>query len=520
MELSPEHNDAVNRRRRIVMQYDTSGHIGADWQQWTAWRFNYVDQPGSQVDSIWWDIGLGHVAVYPSEIIEPVDDPNLRKWWDQQIDWVQGVTEETRKRGLEVFWNYRVNEVDVQSAGGGLADEPPPVKKAHPDWLIKTWWTHGLWNYAVPEVRQFHLAILRELAENYDFDGMQLDFSRHVPCLPPGEQWEHRDDMTEFVRMVRAMTLDIEQQRGRPFLLSAKMPHSPEGCRVDGFDIQAWAQQNLVDILTLGSRSMDVDIAAFRRITAGHNIKLQPCHDDYHTTDGYKHEPMEFMRGIFANWWQQGADSVVCFNWFSGSTEQYPKLEPPGQDARSQRQALQEVGDLQTIADKDKFFAVERRGGYPWSEGFFGRNDTASLPTSLANDGRPTELTVRIGDNVRALAETVERVALRLVLFGAGEQDQVVARLNGVPLALAARDPEWKDSQILSPEPQRNSGGIGRWPVNSDQKLLRLDFTVPPRLCHLGENEVSVRVVEPPADTDNEMVLEKLEVHVEYNKRT
>jgi len=323
--------------------------------------------------------------------------------------------------------------------------------------------------------------------------------------------------MTEFVRMVRLMTLAIEQERGRPLLLAAKVPRNLEGCRVDGFDIEAWAQQNLVDILTLGSRSMDVDLAAYRRVTAGHNIKLQPCHDEYHTTDGYRFEPIEFMRGIFSNWWQQGADSVAGFNWFRAPAELCEKLGPPlTVSPPSQCQILHEGGSPETLSGKDKFFAVERRGGYPWAEGFFGRNDTASLPLPLTNDAQPTELTVRIGDNLRALYDSVRDVTVRLVLFGAEEQDVLAVHLNGVPLALATRDPDWKDSQILSPEPQRNSGGLGRWPVNPDQELLRLDFTVPPRLCFLGENHISIRLVEHQTAVADEITLEKLEIHIDY----
>ncbi|HHZ92812.1 TPA: hypothetical protein EYN98_21255 [Candidatus Poribacteria bacterium] len=71
----------------------------------------------------------------------------------------------------------------------------------------------------------------------------------------------------------------------------------------------------MVDILTLGSPSIDCDIEGFRYVTSGHNIKLQPCHDDHHASDAYQYPPIEFFRGMAVNWWQQGADSVMTFNW-------------------------------------------------------------------------------------------------------------------------------------------------------------------------------------------------------------
>jgi len=521
IQLSKKHHDAVNRRRRIVVQYDAHSDLGVDFDEWIAYRFHYVDEPGSQIDSIWWDIGAGRWAVYPSEILERFEHPGLLRWWGQGIDWVQRLLGESRKRGLEVFWNHRVSEVDIRATDTGLdMKDINPVKKTHPDWVIKTWWWQGLWNLAVPEVREYQLGILHELAEKYELDGIQLDFARHIPCLPLGRQWELRDHVTEFVRMVRMMLIDIENKRGKPFLLSVKVPKNLAGCHADGFDVETWSRQNLVDIFTLGSRSMNVDVAGFRRITAGRNIKLQPCLDDHHATDGYRFPPIELFRGIFGNWWQQGADSVVTFNWSNASPEVCEKYsilwgsKLYNLGPISQGQAYHEVGSPETIAYRDKFFAVERRGGYPWAEGFFGRNDDAPLPAMLANDGKPTALNMLICDNIRAISDRVKQVIIRAILFGANEGDKFDVQFNGVSIPLEIQDYLWKDPQIFSPGSQPISGGDGRYPVNPEQKLLRLDFAVSSGLCHLGENQVSLSIVDRVPYVCTDIFLEKFEIHV------
>ena len=41
------HLAALNRRRRITVQYDAHGQLGAPFDEWLAFRFHYVDQPGS-----------------------------------------------------------------------------------------------------------------------------------------------------------------------------------------------------------------------------------------------------------------------------------------------------------------------------------------------------------------------------------------------------------------------------------------------------------------------------------------
>lgn len=521
LQLSAEHQRAGSRRRRIVVQYDCHGQIGLDFDKWIKYRFSYADQPGTQIDALWWDLGrLGNV-VYPSQLLNSFDaHAGFKRWRDQGIDLVGRLVEETKRRNLECFWHHRVSEVDLSRDGKGAAwkDPPDPLKQAHPDWALKCWWPHGLWDFSVAAVRRITVDSLREVAERYDFDGIQLDFARHVPCLPLGRQWELRQHVTDLVRSVRGMLLDVERKRGRPFLLAAKVPQNLKGCRIDGFDVEVWAAENLVDIFTLGSRSMDVDVAAFRRITAGRNIKLQPCFDDHHTTDGYRFAPIEVLRGVFANWWQQGADSVCTFNWSNAPPEAQRELGDdylPGPHAH--QRAYQEVGSPDMMRFKDKVFPVERRGGYPWAEGYFNRNDDAPLPANLDRDGRPTELRLRISDDLPARAGRVQSVLLRAVLFGASDGKVVEATLNGVSLPLSVRDASWKDPQIFSPGAQPASGGSGQYKVNPDQRLLRLDFAVDLRACRQGENLVQLRLATRPNESGaGPVAVEKLELHVQY----
>ena len=522
LQLSAAHQAAVNRRRRIVVQYDAFNTLGIDFRDWIDYRFSYADEPGSQIDSLWWDIGGNPAtAVYPSKLLPEHRNPQLMKWRDQGIDWAAELVKETRKRKLEVFWNHRISEVEVAPEGGLEMKRMNPWKKEHPDWTLKTWWWQGMWNLAAPSLREFKLGVIRELAENYDLDGFQLDFARHMPVLEPGRQWELRDNVTTFVRMVRTMLLDVGHKKGRPILLAARVPRSLKGCRVDGFDIEEWARQNLVDILTLGSRSAEVDIAGYRRAVGDKNIKLQPCFDDHHTTDGYRNPPIEVFRGAFANWWQQGADSVVTFNWSNAPPEKCKQIGAhPG--PLSQRLAYQEAGSRETLAGKDKVFFVERRGGYPWSTGYFNRNDDARLPVQLPNIGHPVELDIGVSDSIE---EGRSSALLRIILFQIPSRwddhikpgDTFEATLNGNPLKLIERDPDWKDPQIFSPKPQRTSGGSGIFEVDPNQKLLRLEFEIDPGFRRVGKNQVVIRIGKrEPHRPQAEIFLEKVEIHLKY----
>ena len=518
--LSSAHRDAVRlRKRRIVRQHDVY-HVMRSYAKmhpngkapFGPFRdavFSYIDEPGSQIDAVWWDIGGNTVGpVYPSRVLPQVVHPLLQSWLRDDVDWVRELVSETRRRKLEVFWSHRISEVDGLPEGGHEKERMHPLKAAHPDWTVPcSFWWQGMWNLASAGMREHKVAELRELAENYDLDGIQIDFARHAPYLPAGRQWELREHITRFMRMLRLMTLEVGKKRDRPFLLAARIPRNLAGCRMDGLDVTAWAEQELVDVLTLGTRSMDVEVEGFREATGG-AVQLQPCFDDHHATDGYRYRPIEYLRGVFANHWQRGADSVVTFNWSIGRPE-VARTVGGEIGSLAQQIAYREIGDPLTLVGKDKIFAVERRGGYPWSDGYINRNDDAPLPLPLDGGGRFAEVPIRISEG-----PDPDRASLviRCVLFGAKEGDQFEVRLNGVRLNIAVSDPEWKDAQIFSPGPQPTSGGKGQYRIDPKQRLLRIDSSKLTSGWRAGPNRVEIRLTPPSSrKADRVVQLEKVE---------
>ena len=179
--------------------------------------------------------------------------------------------------------------------------------------------------------------------------------------------------MTDFVRLVRLMTLEVERKRGRPLLLAARVPDSLIGAKMDGFDLETWARKHLVDILVPGSRALDNDLENFRRITRGTHIKIYPCHDTHHASDGYQYQPIEVMRGIITNWWSRGADGIQTLNYDNVTVESSGLFRKYGWDTwpnhwpESESRVYAEGGSPEKLKYKDKNFVVERRGGGTWS---------------------------------------------------------------------------------------------------------------------------------------------------------
>ena len=479
VQLSAAHVAAVNRRRRIYVNNDVGYDAVAMGpkltdikpEEWLAARFSAFDQPSNQVDCVGWCLDEGNIAAYLSTVIPELQYPTLLRWRAEGVDIAQRIVEESHRRKLEVFWEHRLNGADREADVTTPARHP--LKDQNPEWLLEGgWWKPGLWNFAVPEVRQYKVAVLREVAERYDLDGINLDFGRHPPYLPAGKQWEQREALTDFVRQVRLMLQAVAEKRGRPFLLSVRVADSVPGCHFDGFDIESWVQQNLVDMIIIGTRSIQVDLPGFKRITTGNHVKLYPCIDQHHSPDGYHAVPApEFLRGVAAK--------VI------GTSG--PLLDGKSVHAL----AYLELGDPKQLAPLDKWFVVARRygGGFydrlgnRWAD-YTNLNHQAPLPLKLGAD--PTWVEVSLADDFAAQANQIDQLELRLQLSTDTAPEQIAVKFNGIKLRPQKQDGNWWVSALT---PHQTATG---------RNLITMD------LADRGELEQAI-------------TLEKVEVHVRYN---
>ena len=417
MRLDRAHLECVARQRRLLNLYDPNFFnykpdlLSAEEYAEVVLDFTRCDE--FRFDTVLWDVD-GAMACYPSNLIPHY--PGMKDWLDAGNDFLPHVVAGSRDRGLEVFLSFRVNPgQDPNFDNVSFKDEnedrllnfnedpdgPPQLFFKRLDGEIN----QLKWDYANPTVRAYQLSALRELAA-YDIDGIHLDFARHAPYVHVGHQWELRDQVTQFLREVRSMMQQCARDRGRPLLLAVRIAESIEGCHFDGIDIETWVEEDLVDLTILGCRSFDVDISAFKRLVASTPVKVYPCHDNHHSSDGYKCTPLRVLRGIASNWWHQGADGISLFNFTCADGE---ALERSGlrdgpvspvhlQDWNTNRTFLSEAGDPDRLDRQPKTFVVQRRaGGAPWEFGFPEDGLTANHSFQTANLLAP--LPVRLGQH-------------------------------------------------------------------------------------------------------------------------
>ena len=541
IELSAAHLDAINRRRRVVFNFDVTAAINSRYEQFNDLDsfiddlFTFADEPGSQVDAIWWNWGEGNQSPYPSSLMPLYDHPLYKKWADQGTDIVERITNATRQRGREVFFSCRMN--------GGDNDLGPvaeiPLKTQNPQWLIPRPWAKGKyanWNYAIPQVRQIQLEKIREALERWDFDGIELDFGRGAP-FARDEQWIQREHLTGFMHDIRMMTLEIARQRGRPLLVATRVGDTLLESHMDGLDVETWIDRKLVDLLVLGIRNFNVDVPTYYRLTRDTPIKIYPALDDHHASDGYCYPPIEVFRGAFNNWYHQGADGIQTFNfaYAPGAIGGEVPLNP--EEAQGpvglHRQAQREMGDPQLLKPLDKTFVLNRRGGghgpivHPNPEDwhtprhvFANTCSLAPLPVELDNKGKSdTLLTLYVSDDLHESANRLGELTLRVLLNDPETEtltaekkiETAVIRLwrnrdffyNSPPAKGIEQQLEVRVNNILLEKPSIEQG----WLVFTNLESAA---------WAVGNNLIGLHIVDPRQDDQRPILIEKVELHVKY----
>ncbi len=386
-----------------------------DVNRWIENLFTGLD--ANHVDALFWCDGSGgNTALYDSRVLEldgariGKPDPWVSKWIEEGNDPPKVVVREARRRGLDVFYSFRIN--DIHDAF--MPNELPTFKVRHPEWQIGKGKPYGYptaLNFAVPEVRNLKHRVIEEIFARYDFDGIEIDFLRGPPFFLPGQEAANAHVLTEFLRSVREMLDEKARRRGRRIEVAARVDETIEGCHLDGFEVEAWAKRGLIDLLIMGSGTIEVDVPAFKRAVAGTPVRIYPC--IYGWPSKYMPIPETLARGIAATFWRDRPDGVYVFNWF-----------PHQPDKRYQIELLREIGRPDVLARRDLMYVAER--GTPQRE--YPHNWLrAKLPTTL-QPGQLTEIPIDIG--CRPPDGAV--VEVRVVTDG---KTSLAVRLDGQPIA-------------------------------------------------------------------------------------
>jgi hypothetical protein len=163
---------------------------------------------------------------------------------------------------IELWWSMRMNDTHDAANPDLFSD----FKRKHPKLMLGTATSHpkyGKWtavDYAAPEIRNFAKSVIKEVVENYDVKGVELDFFRHpiffrttAAGLPASQ--EEVEMMTKFIAEAHEVSHQAgikKNKGGKPILLGMRVPDSIEYCRYLGLDLEKILGDKLVDFVIFG----------------------------------------------------------------------------------------------------------------------------------------------------------------------------------------------------------------------------------------------------------------------------
>jgi hypothetical protein len=214
------------------------------------------------------------------------------------------------------------------------------------------WWdTYIGLNFEMTEVRDYMFAMIRELVNDYDFEGIELDWLRSPICCRPDASEQTIQTITDWTASMHALTQAKAQKTARPWPLGLRVPANLDGLRSIGLDVKAMARAGVIDFVGL-SHFWDHGWAVpFDRVRAdlGDETTLYGVIErraTRHSSNIPAAEPHDaLMRGSAAGMLALGVDGIEQFNFFCG--------EGDGDYA-----ALRGLNDLDFLRGKPKRYAV------------------------------------------------------------------------------------------------------------------------------------------------------------------
>lgn len=203
----------------------------------------------------------GQRTSYDSKVWEPIwrgaNDPrpdgrtndlwcvNAKKVHDRGLDPWKIWIDCARKKGISPWISMRMNDTHFSNVKNAFRNERRFYERTDLWCSPKC----AAYDYSKADVREHALALVEEILDRWDADGIELDWLR-FPChFPFGRGPEFAHFITDFTRDVRCAADRAAKRRGHPVKVGARVPTNFEAARAMGLDAEAWAREGLVDAL-------------------------------------------------------------------------------------------------------------------------------------------------------------------------------------------------------------------------------------------------------------------------------
>lgn len=520
-------------QRKVIVSEDGPWWLTGDGRLTRRHLERFVEEAAGVVDTLALVMAMPDICFYPTRVgelfgsrittfdsAERMGESSPIIFW-QQVSGIRSLIEsgndpavvlpqECHKRGVEALARVKIN--DIHHVRPQMYPYRSEFVMKNPQWHLKE--RPLVPDYSYPEVREHRLAIIRELIERYDWDGLELDFTRHTFLFPSDVAEQRAPVMTEFVAQVRKL-LDLEGQRkGKGHLvLGVRVPYELKISRRIGLDLSAWVKKGYIDYLAPGAgvwTEFNIKVEDFKALTQGTSCKLYPSFQGHPISSvpaqhGPRTKSRENIRAAAHNYYSWGADGLHFYNLHRSNfaipiSPQDDVHDATGEQAHRgmyDRSILQEVRDPAIVASRNRHYVFLPHDA-PNTDRPDAHNDVVVL--SAADVRRRKVFPFRVAEDFK---DGRAQFKLRFKSVNQAFDDEIELDLNGVvfPVRNLNRTYHWR--------------GVSEWGVLPSFYLYETALGAPP--AKKGDNELGAKLLKRRSELAKvDIYIQDLEVVVTY----
>jgi hypothetical protein len=301
--------------------------------------------------------------------------------------------------------------------------------------------------------------------------------------------------MIDYHRQVRKMLDEVGQRKGKRLLLSIRVPQTLEECETLGFDVATYVREGLIDILC-PSDFLFTDpymaLEPYKKITQGTKVLLLPT---IHSQSGWEagYPATENYRAVAHDYYEQGADGISVYNWFTPKESNLPE----------NLAALADLSDPALLTRSPREYLFNPVWGNRRSQ--TGRLIYYMADLSRTAPGKSAVFPLHVKEDFRRVQATLKWKIENLTL-----QDEIRLALNGKPL-----DPlQYSKTYFAAGKAESNRFLETGWTAGPYYLFVIKNAE---RLLKDGTNELEITLVRPNEALD--LPIRLFEVRVEVRPR-
>jgi hypothetical protein len=297
-------------------------HPGASEENTRSVIDNYQN---AGFDTIYFQINADGLVHYPSKVAQVCtftasgEKRSEASAYDDLLknhDPLKVASEHARQKGVKFIpWFRMTNEQSQDNPAIEYIQKFKAFRVRGADGELTRWPS-----LAYPEVREYKLAIIRELVTDYAVDGIMLDYLRTMPVIgyepPVVDEYDRRygtqlmSDLAErgsprwkkfraeyisaFMREVKQIVRAAEKQHGRRLEIVARVNARDNLWK--GLDVETWIKEGLIDVVVPSNYAWFdpiVPVEPFLEMAKGTRCKVYPNLNPFFAggTDDAEHDP-------------------------------------------------------------------------------------------------------------------------------------------------------------------------------------------------------------------------------------